>query len=1061
MLGAPGNAHAEMKQRYQGELNGDFALIGNTLAQDCRSTTPRPLVGKMPSINTWELGEPSCYQKDTSPDFFWTLDDWTREDTGATTIPYLPPYSPADSLQARSRAILTLPSDAKVTYARLYWAATRFNTVAGDQVAAPDLTATLSRPGVAGFENPLTADDHAFEYVPGNEYQYQSTADITSIVKAYGAGAYQVSDVQAIPVDATAGEYLFDAWWMVVFYERPGQPRRYMALFDGLEEVASGGSTGVTVSGFYVPFLPVEAKLGVVAFEGDPDEPDVLIVNDRVIGNDLNPANNFFNSTRSWTTRSSEGVRTDTPLAGVDPGTDGVLDSLPFSDMGDRPQLTGTAGSISGMDLDVVDVTVAPGDRSVKVDVRSAADKFWLGGFITSITTQAPDFTNTIKAVRNLTSTDGMVRVGDVIEYTITTQNTGDDHSRATVLTDALPAQLDYVPGSLQLLTVAASDTLSPGSLTDVKGDDVGHYDAATRTLTVYLGTGATPTNGGSLRGNVGGSTGESTSISFQMRVTSTTVDKIDNQAIIRAGGMLGIDSVETKSRPSVCDAVGPTSIPVPNRPSFRLDFTNTIKAVRNLTSTDGTVRPGDVIEYTITTQNTGNDHSRDTVLTDPLPTQLDYVPGSLRLLTVAASDTRSPGSLTDAKGDDVGHYDAATRTLTVYLGTGAMATSGGSLKGNVGESTSISFQMRVKPTTVGKVNNQATVRAGGMLESESLVEAKSRPVGVCGAVGPTSITVSSEPSGPSSPSVPLLDTPPHDAYVGTKVPVYAGTADKDNTVYVSLNGEQLCAVSSDASSGSWSCESPHALEEGGPYTVSVYSKDSRGSSSQPTQHRFYVDTVAPAPLVSTPTPEAWVTSSTPTLTGLVERYSTLTLAVDGKAYAPILVTAEGTWSFTPPESLPEGPHSLSVTATDRAGNTGSTSLSWSQDTLLPESPLIQEPKQGTRLFTRTPTFSGNAEPGSTVMVLLNGAQLGTVQAGADGAWSLKSSFLLGAGEHRASAWTKDAAGNVSAVSPEVPFSTSVRSLYGSNCAAVPTAPEVWPWALLLLGLSRRRRISE
>src|SRR5690242_6758499 len=147
--------NADLKLRYSGDLYGNFALIGNTLGQDCRKTTPRPLTGRMPP-NDSVYGERSCSGRDTSPDFFWTLDDWTLENTGAATIPYLPPSggpaAAANPLHARSQAVLTLPLGARVMYARLYWAATRFNSFAGDKVSAPDLTATLSRSGVAGFE---------------------------------------------------------------------------------------------------------------------------------------------------------------------------------------------------------------------------------------------------------------------------------------------------------------------------------------------------------------------------------------------------------------------------------------------------------------------------------------------------------------------------------------------------------------------------------------------------------------------------------------------------------------------------------------------------------------------------------------------------------------------------------------------------------------------------------------------------------------------------------------------------------------------------------------------
>ena len=87
-----------------------------------------------------------------------------------------------------------------------------------------------------------------------------------------------------------------------------------------------------------------------------------------------------------------------------------MLDALPFSNRVDRPQLPGTPGSLSGMDLDVVDVTVASGAKSATVRVNTSGDKFWLGGFITSITTQAPDFTDTIKEVKRVFKPDGTLR---------------------------------------------------------------------------------------------------------------------------------------------------------------------------------------------------------------------------------------------------------------------------------------------------------------------------------------------------------------------------------------------------------------------------------------------------------------------------------------------------------------------------------------------------------------------------------------------------------------------------------------------------------------------------
>ncbi|HEX8433541.1 Ig-like domain-containing protein, partial [Archangium sp.] len=774
---APTN-NASPKLRYEGDLYGDFALIGSALGQNCQPETPMPLIGTTPANNKFVPGEPSCYKKDTSPDFFWTLDDWTLENTGATTRPYLAPSgAPATNpLLARTQAVLTLPPGAQVTYARLYWAATRYNSLAGDKVSEPDLTATLSRPGVTGFDKSLTADDYAFEYTPGQEYQYQSTADITSIVKAYGSGRYQVSDVLAIPLDATGGEFLFDNWWMVVFYELPGADKRHLKLFDSMKVVGSAAdAVSFALSGFYVPPYAVDAKLGVVAFDGDePDLEDTFSFNNKRLGNDLNPQNNFFNGTRSWT-RKSPGVRTDTPLAGIPTGTDGVLDSYPMSHRGDRPQLAGTAGSISGMDLDVVDVTVAVGDKSAKVDVSTAADKFWLGGFVTSITTQAPDFTNTLKSARNLTRTDGTVRPGDTIEYTISTINVGDDDSRDTVLTDALPAQLDYVPGSLQLLTVAASDpTPAPRVLTDTKSDDdVGSYDPTTRTLTVYLGTGATRTKGGSLKRKLGASPGESTSISFQMKVKPTTVGKVENQAIIEAGGMLGIDPVKTPSR--------------------------------------------------------------------------------------------SPSGS-----------------------------------------------------------------------------------------GPTKIEVAIVP-------VPVITAPAPGSLISDKSPTYTGTSLPGTTVTVKLaDGTPLCTATTDAT-GAWSCKSGTLLSEG-PRTIEVVATDSSGNPSQPATSTFTVDTVAPAtPVITSPSSGAILTEQRPVFTGTAEANSTVTVKVDGKVIGRVSADGTGKWLITPSEPLTEGPHTVSATATDAAGNTSSAaSVPFSIAANPPETTITSQPPLSTTSTTASFTYEAN-----------------------------------------------------------------------------------------------------
>jgi clumping factor A len=479
-LVASGTAQAAPSLRVQVNQHGDFLLIGNTLGYDCASSA---------AIVVGTLAPDACMQSssdlsDSSPDVFW------RADAPVDGMALADTTTPAS--EARSTAVLAIPAGATVTNAFLYWAATNTTGVA-------DTSVTLDRPGPGGF-GPLTITALQ-SWVPGVDDGYQSVADVTALVQQYGSGAFRVSDIDVAPFADVDKDVLFGGFWLTVFYELDTDPLRNLALFDGLDVVKSGSNQSVTLSGFLVPSTGFTGKLGVIAFEGDnTGTGDALLFNNTVLSNAQNPANNFFNSTRSTL-------------------------GAPVSVAGDLPQLTGTPGSYAGVDLDIVDITaeLSQGQTSAPLEAKTTGDTYYLGGFITSLSTNAPDLTTSTKTAVDVNG--GLLLPGDTLEYTITVTNEGNDSAVKTILTDALPPQVTFVPGSITVDGVAK---------TDMAGDDQAEIVAASDSIVVRLGAGASASAGGSLVA------GASTTIVFDVKINSGVVGNVANQGSIQAAGLLG-----------------------------------------------------------------------------------------------------------------------------------------------------------------------------------------------------------------------------------------------------------------------------------------------------------------------------------------------------------------------------------------------------------------------------------------------------------------------------------------------------------------------------------------
>ncbi|MCJ2011285.1 Ig-like domain-containing protein, partial [Methylobacterium sp. J-076] len=118
--------------------------------------------------------------------------------------------------------------------------------------------------------------------------------------------------------------------------------------------------------------------------------------------------------------------------------------------------------------------------------------------------------------------------------------------------------------------------------------------------------------------------------------------------------------------------------------------------------------------------------------------------------------------------------------------------------------------------------------------------------------------------------------------------------------------------------------------------------------------------------------------------------------------------------------ALGEGANTLTVTATDTAGNTSAASagVNLTIDTHAPNVPTLTG--QSGPVGTAMPTLTGTADAGTTVTVYDGGTAIGTAVAGTNGTFTLTPTTGLMEGANTLTATATDAAGNTPAASAGV-----------------------------------------
>lgn len=445
-----------------------------------------------------------------------------------------------------SSANLSVPAGATVLFAGLYWGAAfdqgetlpmqcdpsqpRTGHAAFNVPAAT--TALLQGPGSGGYVpisasvfDTYTEDLNCAAPGPDERTRYQAFADVTSLVQHAGGGTYTVANVQAgTGADRHAG------WSLVVAYQDVSQPARNLTIFDGFGQVALNANVPITVSGFKTPMNgAVNTQIGIVAYEGDRNlTGDGVKLNGLALGDFAHSSGNFFDSIIS---------RLGTPVSG----------SLPDY----KNQLGFDAGVLA-----VPAGVVKNGDTSANIELSTVNDRYLPGVVYFRTDIYAPQM------VLHKTVTDlngGDVNPGDVLQYDISSTNTGQSPAFDSRINDAIPPFTAYAPGSLKIIS-------SPGGVAGDKTDktdaDQAEYDSGPNEVRFRIGTGATKLNGGSVLFPDGGGViapGESFSVRFNVVVAADAPNgtKILNTAILSSKDEAGNDYTSIASAPAAVTVQG------------------------------------------------------------------------------------------------------------------------------------------------------------------------------------------------------------------------------------------------------------------------------------------------------------------------------------------------------------------------------------------------------------------------------------------------------------------------------------------------------------------------
>jgi hypothetical protein len=248
------------------------------------------------------------------------------------------------------------------------------------------------------------------------------------------------------------------------------------------------------------------------------------------------------------------------------------------------------------------------------------------------------------------------------------------------------------------------------------------------------------------------------------------------------------------------------------------------------------------------------------------------------------------------------------------------------------------------------------------------------------------------------------------DIYMGAGVPGFVVT------LYEGANVLGTSAVTNTGGAGTvanghWTINSPTLSE--GTHTLTVKVVDPAGNVSLPLSQQVVIDTVVLPPSVpdllpvydsGTSNTDNVTTVSSLSFSGTSEPGAAIKLYDNGTYNVPTTADSAGNWTIPLTTALSLGLHAITVTQTDKAGNVSVASAPLMVTiATVPPNPstpdLVDASDTGSsnsdnRTNDTTPTLSGTAEAGSTVVLFDGATNVGTTVADQAGNWTITSTTL-------------------------------------------------------------------